>query len=944
MLRRGNKSKKVPNVKLRPAAPRNSRDARTPESTEMHYSSFDSEQETSFADLCPRPFKDVVLCATGIDDKMALFKLALELGAQSVNDLTDRVTHVIAKEPGSAKYKCALENRIPIMHPSWIIESHKTWLKGDDVDKEESIERHRLPVFSGVVLTVSGIEDVERRIEINRKLTREGGTYTKNLERPVRVTHLLCASTMGEVSEKMKYAEKFNQKGEANIHIIWEDWFWDSLRFGGRFNEEAYKVSNPPPPPKLLPEGKPINSIFTHGYSYFIAPTSPPRSSSVPVEAERPSSPNVHEHEEEEEIASVKRVPAVTLQIWESILKPRGFEVQEGRLVRSPSKSQAPHASNVSPTRPASPTRTLSKGIPASALSSFRRAQSFASAPKDISTQRQPFQRTPTISGSSAFLARPVGSAPVPDGNDIDVPIASTSAISAAVPEPAIATAPKLFAGLKFRVLGEARAEATWFLKTKRIEIVDFVIVRLVSGSSFFRAEGDDHERGKYRTECWLERCLFAERICALDEHVAFAPLMIEIPIVGAEGINVSYSGLDQSEACWVRRLLRALGINLAPNFSRRSTHLLCPSGTGAKADKAREWNIPLVDMTWLAAIANTGAVPAVLDINQHDAAQDAGAPVDVVMEDFAVKSDKKGKGKEKAANATMENIINAEEMHTPLDRSQLSYVDQAEVAAAQEEEQDEDVMFGQPSALLGGPVDRPPPATPPPLSRTTTLEHISDPCTRASSDDPDAGMDQEMTLSQIELDKATTQIPSSASPSPMKLPGEQGSASTSPPSRGKLSRAASKVLQESITSLLGKRPSVEDDAAKAHGPRSGKRARPPSRTTLQFREETASVESDPTTVTNQLENSAFNPYPAGEEDTSFLGTDAVQVVGENARVTYADPGQRNEKKRLLKLLTEEKREIWELEPNSDIVLPQLAGLSTKNGREGRGESVHISN
>jgi DNA replication regulator DPB11 len=52
------------------------------------------------------------------------------------------------------------------------------------------------------------------------------------------------------------------------------------------------------------------------------------------------------------------------------------------------------------------------------------------------------------------------------------------------------------------------------------------------------------------------------------------------------------------------------LGANLASNFSQRSTHLLCPSFTGAKYDKAIEWGVPVVDMTWLEAVAKTGAFP----------------------------------------------------------------------------------------------------------------------------------------------------------------------------------------------------------------------------------------------------------------------------------------------------------------------------------------------
>ncbi len=141
------------------------------------------------------------------------------------------------------------------MHPSWIIESHQVWLHGDDVDVPFSIKQHRLPPFTGVVLCVSGIEDVSKRMQINHEVTKAGGMYVKQLERPVKVTHLLCANTSDGETEKVRYAQKFNEKGEARIRIVWEDWFWDSLRFGGRFDEERYLVSNPRPPPRVLPAG-----------------------------------------------------------------------------------------------------------------------------------------------------------------------------------------------------------------------------------------------------------------------------------------------------------------------------------------------------------------------------------------------------------------------------------------------------------------------------------------------------------------------------------------------------------------------------------------------------------------------------------------------------------------------------------------------------------------
>ena len=58
-----------------------------------------------------------------------------------------------------------------------------------------------------------------------------GGKYVENLERPVRVTHLLC--TGDDVTEKMKYARKFNERREANIKLVWEEWLFDSLGHGG---------------------------------------------------------------------------------------------------------------------------------------------------------------------------------------------------------------------------------------------------------------------------------------------------------------------------------------------------------------------------------------------------------------------------------------------------------------------------------------------------------------------------------------------------------------------------------------------------------------------------------------------------------------------------------------------------------------------------------------
>jgi DNA replication regulator DPB11 len=53
------------------------------------------------------------------------------------------------------------------------------------------------------------------------------------------------------------------------------------------------------------------------------------------------------------------------------------------------------------------------------------------------------------------------------------------------------------------------------------------------SGSKLYREETDLGEQAKFRTECWLERCLFEERICSPGDHVSFVPIPIETPING---------------------------------------------------------------------------------------------------------------------------------------------------------------------------------------------------------------------------------------------------------------------------------------------------------------------------------------------------------------------------------------------------------------------------
>ncbi|KAG5641864.1 hypothetical protein DXG03_004088 [Asterophora parasitica] len=828
-------------------------------------------------DTCPRPFKGVILCATGIEDKPSLFKEALELGATSTNAFTDRVTHLVAEQRGGAKYNCALERKIPILKPSWVRESFLIWRQGDDVDLEESIEKHRLPIFSGVILCPSGINDITRRTQINKMLTKHGGMYMKNLERPVKVTHLLCSGD--EDTDKMRYAEKFNDRGEANVHLVWEEWFWDSLEFGGRFDEDKYQVRRPRPERKSLPET-----------------ASPPPPSSSAVHSDQPENPapaplkpqeTSFYDDTEEELASVQRLPAATLQLWGSLLGRRGYEISNGELIKSPSKAPRPP---IAPP-PASPERGNG-----SLISQFRRSNSFAPVRSDrpASALPKPFRRTRTVSAmnhgnddAGSFMA----SARQNNGES------SKSAISG------------IFSGLKFVALGEAKSPSVRtaiednggrMALDADDENVDFIIVRLVSGSKLYREEPEESQRLKYRTECWLERCVFSEAVCPRDEHVTFSPLAVQPPVAGAEKINLSFSGLDQAEATWVTRLLRALGINLEQFFSRRSSHLLCPAATGPKFDKACQWGTPVVTMEWLTTIATAGHIPATSGF-LVPAYQDSirgrrpEGPMEVDTDAKGKgKAVDKGKGKILVEDSGPQTIPSGPEgLSGPL--AQSTQWRRPDPSTPSRKSHLEVFPFGQPTALLGGPSKLDKAAVTPtrtmsvPVIQTTPHHHNTQPKAPTA---PAAQPARHPTPREIERERKQARIPSSRSPSPLKVPRHaQTRIPTESPTR--IPMDVAKELEDNITTLLGKRQQPGEEQP-SNNARPGKRQRPQRPTKVQSRQSSDAQLSDIPAIPMPAYDDSLNP---------FEPLDELSVAENSIRVTYEDPKQKEETKRLMNLL-----------------------------------------
>lgn len=209
----------------------------------------------------------------------------------------------------------------------------------------------------------------------------------------------------------------------------------------------------------------------------------------------------------------VARLPAVTVQAWEGMLKSRGFERRGSNFY--PSQTHAPRKESdpdpppnfapLEPAAPPAPTRHVAeRGIQdrqKSVLASFRRTHSFAPLTKDTSTQRQPqpFRRAATLQDAACFAVPKTSDTIVESHQAPSLASISRSSILsvAAAPDKQQEQATpdrskqkrNLFSGLTFRAVGEmqcvnvrkALEEAGGRLVSEDSdENVDFVVVRLV--------------------------------------------------------------------------------------------------------------------------------------------------------------------------------------------------------------------------------------------------------------------------------------------------------------------------------------------------------------------------------------------------------------------------------------------------------------------------------
>ena len=109
------------------------------------------------------PLAGLVICVTGIDQRRdEISRFAQTMGARHERDLVEDVTHLIANQPGSLKYRCAVKLGMKVVEVGWIDAVRQLWIDAKPVDLETITEEYSMKPLHGFKIALTGFgEDSE---------------------------------------------------------------------------------------------------------------------------------------------------------------------------------------------------------------------------------------------------------------------------------------------------------------------------------------------------------------------------------------------------------------------------------------------------------------------------------------------------------------------------------------------------------------------------------------------------------------------------------------------------------------------------------------------------------------------------------------------------------------------------------------------------------------
>ncbi|KAF8311721.1 hypothetical protein DL93DRAFT_2168828 [Clavulina sp. PMI_390] len=663
--RRRNGSKKIPNVKLRPAgravpaSMANHDDAQEELEYDPERDGGAHQPEGQEVDVKAGllPFRGVEITSTGNIDKVVLRQQIEAMGGILSKHLTDTVKYLIADGPGSAKYSFSVTVGLPIMTPEWVAAAHQRYENGDDFMVEETLDGYRLPCFEGLSICVSGENRMEMRHQIARLISDQGGVYLKDLNDTA--THLLIFGDGQSLEDDDIQTAKFNWAVQRNaglnqlrkirdddirkrrivddeeppndIHIIWSEWFWDCLTFGGRHPECDYIVqATTRPTPKQIPRPLLEEPSFAEATT---STQHPNRLDAGPIKLPRPHISGAiidldPDTDSEDDAQPQRRAPVQLAAPSQAGKDDLWRKVVGGRAGPSTISTTRAHQTKAAISiAPNSPISTES-GEPQAATSYLGMLQRSKASTSNMHSHSD------ADSTSDATRSAPFGRPKAVEKTlSITIPPPSSKAMSSPAPETnSPSTSGLMFTGKSFVICAEISGEqdvlSREILCSKGADILSFPSPRTstrgkgkqkaitandILGSADFIIVRSAHALrytdiisaypSKVRTESWIELCVVGNEIVPPSAHHATVPVPRSIPDVG--NYRIAVSGMENLEAKFLERFCHATGLKTDRTFRRGlHTHLLCPSKNGDKYEHALKWGIPVIDLDWVYGLA----------------------------------------------------------------------------------------------------------------------------------------------------------------------------------------------------------------------------------------------------------------------------------------------------------------------------------------------------
>ena len=181
--------------------------------------------------------RGVYACCTGIpqSERVELHRLIRLMGGVVMKAFTDAVTHLVAGEVGSQKYKVACNFNKPVLLPAWVYRCWELGQKTHVCATDEEFHSFICPMFKGYTISATGL-DSRQREDIQTIITENGGTFSGSLDMRT-CTHLIADLPKGQ---KYSYARRWK------LHCVSTQWIYDCVKCGYSLDEVSYYT---------LPEG-----------------------------------------------------------------------------------------------------------------------------------------------------------------------------------------------------------------------------------------------------------------------------------------------------------------------------------------------------------------------------------------------------------------------------------------------------------------------------------------------------------------------------------------------------------------------------------------------------------------------------------------------------------------------------------------------------------------